>query len=97
MTNYFLSLAAELDIDEIISFLAEENPSAAYTFLEEVYEAMNTLADNPGMGYKREYIKNKNIRFWPFKWHYLIIYADNSPIEIIRVLSGYRDIPNLLN
>ena len=97
MTRYFLSPAAEQDIDEVISFLAGENPRAAFTFLDEVYAAMDTLACNPAMGYKREYIKDKNVRFWPFKWHYLIIYHDSSPIEIIRVLSGYRDISNLLN
>jgi plasmid stabilization system protein ParE len=66
MTSYFLSPAAEQDIEEIVSFLAEENPRAAFTLLDEVYEAMDTLACNPAMGYKREYIRNKNIRFWPF-------------------------------
>ncbi len=27
---------------------------------------------------------------------YLIVYRDRSPVEIVRVLSGYRDIATLL-
>jgi len=97
MKDYFLSAIAEQDIDEIVSYIAEENPIAAFALLDEVYDAMDLLASNPQMGYKKEYLKDRNIRFWPFKWHYLIVYNDSSPIEIIRVLSGYRDISNLLS
>jgi plasmid stabilization system protein ParE len=96
MKKYFLSPIAEQDIDEIISFLAQENPKAAMKLLDALYEAMNMLAENPMVGHKREDMTNKLVRFWPFKWHYLIIYNDCSPIEIVRVLSGYRDISNLL-
>lgn len=32
--NYFLSPEAENDIDEIITFIAQENPKAAHTFLD---------------------------------------------------------------
>jgi len=48
------------------------------------------------MGHKREDLTNKNVRFWTFKWHYLIVYKDCNPIEIVRVLSGYRDITKLM-
>lgn len=97
MKHYFLSSTAEQDIDEILSYIAKENPIAAFTLLDEVYEAMDMLASNPEVGYKRDYLSDHTVRFWPFKWHYLVVYKDTPPIEIVRVLSGYRDISNLLN
>lgn len=96
MKEYFLSAIAEQDIDEIISYIAQENSNAALTFLDTLYESMDMLSSNPMLGHKREDLTNRPVRFWPFKWHYLIIYKDCSPIEIVRVLSGYRDISSLL-
>jgi plasmid stabilization system protein ParE len=57
---------------------------------------MDKFACNSFLGHKREDITNKPVRFWTFKWHYLIIYKACTPIEIVRVLSGYRDVSNLL-
>lgn len=94
--RYFLSPAAEQDIDEIVTYLAQENPQAAHTFLDALFNAMEHLADNPDMGHLREDLTDKPVKFWPFKWHYLIIYKPEIPVEIVRVLSGYRDIIDLI-
>lgn len=96
MSTYFLSPIAEQDIDEMVSYIAQENPSAAMKLLDTLYAAMDNLASNPMLGHKREDLTNHSVRFWPFKWHYLIVYKDCLPIEIVRVLSGYRDISSLL-
>jgi len=96
MKHYFLSPVAEADIDDIVSYIADENPEAALKFLDSLYSSMETLAEHPMIGHKREDLTHQQVRFFPFKWHYLIIYQDSSPIEIVRVLSGYRDIANLL-
>jgi plasmid stabilization system protein ParE len=96
ISKCYLSPAAESDIDEVITYLAQENPKAAYSFLDALYDAMEKLANNPDMGHLREDLTDKPVKFWPFKWHYLIIYKPTSPLEIIRVLSGFRDIINLL-
>lgn len=96
MSNYFLSPAAEQDIDEIVTYLAHENPTAAFKLLDSLYRAMERLADNPMMGHIREDLTNQPVRFWTFKWHYLVVYTDYKPVEIVRVLSGYRDIMELL-
>ena len=57
---------------------------------------MDRLAEFPELGHLREDLTDKPVKFWPFKWHYLIIYKPSSPIEIVRVLSGFRDIINLM-
>ncbi len=94
--NYTISPAAERDIDEITSYIAEESINSALKLLDSIYEAFDMLAENPLIGYLREKVTDRPIRFWPFKWHYIIIYKPINPIEIVRILSGYRDIPGLI-
>src|SRR5579872_3533412 len=96
MRKYLIAPVAEQDIDEIISFIAEDNPRAALKILDNLYEAMDRLAEHPLIGHAREDLTNRPVRFWPVISHYLIIYKATSPIEIVRVLSGYRDIADLL-
>ena len=95
-SSYFLSPIAEQDIDDIITYLAQENPKAAYDFVDTLYETFETLSENPYIGHLREDLTAQAVRFWTFKWHYLVIYNPTQPLEVVRVLSGYRDIVNLL-
>lgn len=97
MKDYFLSAIADQDINDIILYVANENPQAASKLLNDLYETMSMIATHPMMGHKREDLTDKPVRFWAFKNHYLIVYKDLSPIEIVRVLSGYRNLSILLN
>jgi plasmid stabilization system protein ParE len=72
--GYYLSHEGENDIDEIITYIAQENPLAAHKFLDSLYDAMEKLSDNPYLGHSREDLTDKPVKFWSFKWHYLIIY-----------------------
>jgi plasmid stabilization system protein ParE len=94
--NYYLTKIAEQDIDEIITHIGNENLTAAYEFVDSLYDAFELLADHPLLGHERKDLTSHPLRFWPFKWHYLIVYKANVPIEIARVLSGWRDIANLV-
>lgn len=94
--SYFISPIAEQDIDEAITYLAKENPKAAHDFIDALYDSFEKLADNPALGHSREDLTKHAVRFLTFKWHYLVIYKPNKAIEIVRVLSGYRDIANIL-
>ena len=96
MRNYILTKLAQQDLEDIMAYIAEKNPTAAYRLLDILYEAMDLLSDNPALGHYREDLTNQPVRFWPVKKHYLVIYKDPQPIEIIRVLSGYRDIASIL-
>ncbi len=93
--DYYLSLDAEQNIEEIITYMAQDNPKIAHDFLDLLYNIMSQLAENPDLGHLREDLTNKPVKFWTFKWHYLVIYKPVAPIEIVRVLSGYRDIFNI--
>lgn len=54
------------------------------------------LARNPELGHIRRDLTSKLVRFWPV-YSYLIIYDPaTQPLEIVRILSGYRDVAALL-
>ena len=58
---------------------------------------MRRLNKMPALGHRREDLSEEALRFWSVR-SYLIVYrADPRPIEIVRVLSGYRDIATLLS
>lgn len=88
MQSYFLAEVAEQDIDNIVSYIAQDSPKTALKFLDSLYDTMGKLAENPFLGHTREDLTNRLVRFFTFKWHYLIIYKPCKPIEIVRVLSG---------
>jgi plasmid stabilization system protein ParE len=59
-------------------------------------DAMQLLADNPGIGHLRSDLTPQDVRFWPV-FKYLVIYRpDTKPLEVVRVLHGGRDVRRLL-
>ena len=65
--TYYLSEAAHQDIDEIVTYIANDNSKAAHKFLDEIYSAMNKLADNLELGHLREDLTQERVKFWTFK------------------------------
>ncbi|MBK9304789.1 MAG: type II toxin-antitoxin system RelE/ParE family toxin [bacterium] len=54
------------------------------------------LAENPGAGHFRHDLTSRPVRFFPV-YSYLVVYAaNNSPIEIVRVLGSALDIETIL-
>ncbi len=93
-----IAQAALTDLEEIWLYIASDNPTAADKIIDDLYKNIHRLAAMPGMGHLREDLAPEPLRFWPVRRRYLIIYRpDTSPIEIVRVLSGYRDIQTLLS
>jgi plasmid stabilization system protein ParE len=95
-TGYVLSVAADLDLDEIWEYIAADNIGAADRWIERLFDAFEALARAPGMGHKREDLTDYPVLFWPVG-SYLIIYrAEHRPVEIVAVTQGSRDIPAFL-
>ncbi len=66
------------------------------TGLSAIEQAVRKLADHPGLGHHRADLTSKPVRFWPV-YSYLIVYkAEGDALEVVRILSGYRDIAALL-
>ena len=96
MKEYVLSTGAELDLDEIWEYIAQDNINAADGWIGKLFEAFDALARNPGMGHKRDDLTNYPVLFCPVG-AYLILYRfQNEFIEIVAVTQGARDIPSFL-
>jgi plasmid stabilization system protein ParE len=96
MRDYNLTPEATDDLFQIQDFIAQDNPAAAAQIIEKCFEALSHLSEQPLMGYKREDLTPRDVRFWSF-YSYLIVYDPHTkPISIVRILSGYRDISSML-
>ncbi|MGD0832354.1 MAG: type II toxin-antitoxin system RelE/ParE family toxin [Terracidiphilus sp.] len=54
MKGYVLSTGAELDLDDLWEFIAQDNIRSADRWIEKLFDAFDALARNPGIGHKRE-------------------------------------------
>ncbi len=96
MTEFILSPAASQDLEEIWEYIAEDSVDAADRWLARLEEATRRLAEMPTIGHTRKDLTDKPVLFWPVG-KYLIIYRDDrSPVEVVRVVNAYRDVPRLL-
>ena len=69
---------------------------AADRWLDKLEKAIQQVADMPAIGHTRDDLTDKPVLLWPVG-RYLIIYRpDPRPIEIVRVVSAYRDVSRLL-
>jgi plasmid stabilization system protein ParE len=93
MKGYEFSPDARDDLQEIWSYVAEDNVAAADKLEEEFYAACQLLASNPRLGHKRADLTDRDVRFWAVHTRYLIVYLDEAePIKIVRILHGARNV-----
>ena len=94
MPRLIFSPSARQDLTEIFDFIARDKPVAASNWIDLIEEKCKLLAETPEFGEKRpEY--GANIRS-SMVGRYVIFYRSiDSGIEIVRVISGDRDIRSL--
>ena len=96
MTTFVLTEDAAADLEAIFEFVASDDARTALRVLDELEGAMEMLAATPLVGHLREELAAAPLRFWSV-YSYLVIYDPSSrPITILRVVSGYRDVAELL-
>ena len=97
MSGYILGDDAVLDLEAIWDYIARDSIDAADRWIAKLFEAFEALGQNPGMGHKREDLTRFPILFWPVGAYLVIYRTQRSPIEIVAVTQGSRDIPRFLN
>ena len=83
---------------DIGEYVGADSPVAAARLIDRFEAAFRVLANAPGLGHVRTDIvpRTSGLRFWTVS-SYLVIYRPAAHgIDIIRVLSGYRDIGAIL-
>jgi toxin ParE1/3/4 len=94
MSLYFLSPQATQDLQEINDYLFAENPDSADRLLTLINQKLDTLAQFPSMGRRRDELLTA-LRSFPVE-DYLIFYRPIAEgIEVVRIVSGYRDLEAL--
>jgi plasmid stabilization system protein ParE len=93
MTAYILAPEA---LQDIWDYIAAANLDAADRVIDTLFAAFEQLAALPGLGHRREDLTNRPLRFWTVEAYLVIYRAEQTPIEIVAVTRGGRDIPRLL-
>ncbi len=87
------------DLDEIWSYIAEDNVGAANRLESEILAACDGLARHPLLGSKRSEITPLQVRFWAVTRFpdFIVVYRPEAkPLQIVAVLHGKRDIKTLI-
>lgn len=94
--SFEISEEALFDLDDILVFIAEDNPDAAERVEEEFLKLFELIASSPGIGHFRDDIGDRSLRFTAL-YRYVVVYEpDRMPLRILRILSGYRDVARIL-
>ncbi len=88
--DYVVLKKAEDDLDEIIDYIAADNPKAALALYKTFLKQFEYLSLFPEVGRLRKEFQPV-VRSLPVG-NYVIFFRESSPLEIIRVLHGARDI-----
>jgi len=89
-----ISPRASEDLLEIWSYIADDSEANADGFIDKIYETMELLARQPGLGRRRDELALGIQSF--LVGRYIIFYrVVAGAIEIVRVLHGARDIENI--
>lgn len=85
---------AREDLIEIWLYIASDSIRGADGFIDFLYEKCSNLCSAPEMGRKRDELLS-GLRCLPVK-RYLIFYRiKDDALEIVRILSAYRDIESI--
>ena len=94
--RFVFTEAAESQFLGILDDLSEESESAAVRVRMAVFDALGRLVGMPEMGHTREDLTSRPVKFWPV-FSYLIVYDPQAtPLTVLAVLHGARDVETLL-
>ena len=86
---------ARLDLLAIWEYIAKDSATAADRVVAEIRAEFQKLAAMPGIGHGRPDLKDQRLRVWRVYSYLIIYYPDEKPIQILRVVSGYRNLAKL--
>ncbi|MDR0663754.1 MAG: type II toxin-antitoxin system RelE/ParE family toxin [Spirochaetaceae bacterium] len=90
---------AEDDLDDIISYIANDNVPIALKILDKLQKAINSLKQFPERGRRVPELLDKNIKEYRelIEAPWRIIYKiENNDVNIITVIDGRRNVQDIL-
>jgi antitoxin ParD1/3/4/toxin ParE1/3/4 len=97
MSRHVVTAPARADLFAIWQYIAEQSGlDRADHVIAELHQAMRKLAETPGMGHIRDDLADESLRVWSV-FSFLVIYRPKtSPLQVVRVLHGARDLKTIL-
>jgi toxin ParE1/3/4 len=96
MSRVQFTVQAGRDLEEIEEFISLDNPDAAARLLLSIHEKCVLVSRQPQMG-RRHFDFSPDLRGFPVG-NYLVFYRPaEDGIEVIRVIHGARNIPELFD
>jgi toxin ParE1/3/4 len=92
--SYSFSKIAIQDLDEICTFVSENNVKAASKLFDSIRQKCRLVADFPNMGKSYVWIA-PNLRSFSIDDYIVFYYPRLDGIDIIRVISGKRDLKTI--
>lgn len=97
----FVTPQANIDIDNLFNYIAQNNTDAALKFFDAARNTIAKLAKNPGLGslYSINNPRLQGLRKWGIKGFekYLIFYLESEELlTVIRIIYASQDIPTIL-
>lgn len=91
---------AQLELDGLAAFIAEDSLDAALRFYDAAERAFERLLSMPEIGATREFERPefRGLRMWPipdFPNHLIFYRPTDAGIQIVRVLHAARDVPGV--
>ena len=88
--------AAEADLEEISDYIKADNPERAVSFVNEIIDAGEAIADMPRAFALVPSLEHKGIRRRPFGNYPIFYRAERDAVEILHVVRGSRDYVRVL-
>lgn len=96
MANFVVAPEAEEDVFQIWLYLLWEAGRETADRIEgEITEAFSRLTTMPGKGHRRPDLTRHNVLFYSI-YQYMVVYRTGTPLEIIAVLHGRRNVKRIL-
>lgn len=94
MSNYIISPSASRDLNQIADYFLTKNLEAGEKLFQEFNKKCQNLANFPSMGRSYAHIK-PSLRGLPLDRYVILYQVLDDGVEILRVVSGYRDLESL--
>ncbi|HEY9867227.1 MAG TPA: type II toxin-antitoxin system RelE/ParE family toxin [Candidatus Obscuribacterales bacterium] len=96
MNRFIITVTACRDLEEISTYFLAKSVEAGDHFVEGFNKKCQYLARFPHLG--RSYSQfSPNLRGSPLMGYIIFYQVIEDGIEIVRVISGYRDLPDIFN
>jgi toxin ParE1/3/4 len=89
-----LAHLADFDLDSIRDYIAQHNPRAANDVLDQLFNSLERLADEPELGERRNDLA-QNLRAFVVRPYVIFYYHAPDGIHVARIVHGARDFPSM--